>query len=854
MVGSRNALMILSILLFFTLSVSAWEYSEDKLKGCLCYYSCGELGGWDCSSVWCGYDPKSSTASPACADLSGGPCRCEGFGCGRTQMITTGRNFERCMEENAKPVCGDGKCENRKDENCQNCARDCGCFSSAECSGKDPKDERGCTDKCAGIECKSKCEGNKLYTAGKCNPATKSCDYKITDCKTGCDAYSGRCKDEDDKCRGVVCEGECDWRGIKWEGICNQSSGQCVYSKNATCPQGCIGKDKCVGRIPGEVYYTDTTKNPQGEKVPIRRAKVYIEYFDKDGTKHSARNFDDPEYTVWTDDYGKFTWNYAPGFDPSGKINIALIFDNQKKKLYVANKDSPNDPWGIYFDKDIHVTDKKLKYADMDLTKTPIANNDRLKGVGKIYANMLRAAEWKENTLRKGDTVRERTLAYSNFGTSHLAEIWVAEAPDETGTRIKWTDSDFSAFEAPTNREFHEYCHHIHSEVKTVKRNAVGQNHGGYFVNPDTEQGLIEGWAEYCALMMKKDYGMGKNGDYEVEGNTVWNLEANYKIDDPTQPVTAEELAIAGILLDLSDYNGDYGGPDDDAVSIWPIQVWNAMKTKRDFKDGDGERLVRKIRDLYIVLNSSGIRQLNEVQPGMNISKLDYVFLLHNAFQDRNNNSKWDTGEEFGFSGKFRNFRKDLEYEPGTEVLIEAKDPSGKQVLNTYVKLEINYSEPYKHLSRTHYIPVQDGKIAIPMAPQGYNVTYTVSVLQGGTENTGKDKYTITNKVVHEKINPKKPLGMLSTTIKTTPVACKTDNECRYWLAGDKCSNKTNTCEGMQGMPKPEEIECGKNIRCIGEKEGIIGGLTPQNLPCCSFLMSLPLISVMASLFKKIII
>ncbi len=850
----RLAILVAALAVLSSFASAEWKFDQNALNGCLCYYSCWQLGGWDCASVWCGYDPKASTSSPACADLSGGPCRCEGFGCGRTQMLTTGSYFEECQKQHARPVCGDGRCEGRKDENCQNCARDCGCFSNAACTGKDPRDERGCTDKCAGVECKPKCDGNTLSTGGECKGGR--CEYRTFDCKNGCDNSSwggARCKPEEDKCKGVVCDGECGWDGIKWDGRCNATSGQCYYLKNATCPKGCAGKDKCVGLVDGVAYYTDTVRVPAGERVPMKRVKVGFEYTDKDGVRHADRGLDDPEYFVWTDDGGRFAWKWAGNFDPEGKLSAYVALDNQDRKLYVSKKSAPSEPWALYWTKNLPVTDRNLTYLDMDLVKTHLANNNGLKACGKVYANMLKAAEYKENVLRKGDTVRERTICYADGGTWHLGEVYEAEAPGESGTSIKSTNSGFETKEAPTNREFHEYCHHIDAEAKNAKINAPGADHAGYWANPDTEWGLIEGWAEYCALMMKKEYGLGRNGDYDV-GNTVWNLEANYLIDSKAQPETSEELAIAGILLDLSDSSSDYNGPDDDAVSIWPVEVWNAFSAKREFPDG-GNRNVRTLRDLYLALNASGNRYLAEPQPGMNMTKLDYVFLLHNAYQDRDNDTSWDEGEPFGFSGKLRDYRKDLTSEPGTDIVMDVTDEGGRPVPNAYAQITVNYSAPYAHLSRVHLVPIRGGKVAIPMPPESYNATFTVTAVQGGTDNTAKERYTITTKEIYRRIDPAKPLGRLKATIKTAGVPCATDNECIHWSAGTECSNKTKTCQGKAGFPEPEQLDCGRGMRCKGEEDGILGGLGGGlgggKMPCCSLVGLVPFAALAAALAKS---
>jgi hypothetical protein len=186
-------------------------------------------------------------------------------------------------------------------------------------------------------------------------------------------------------------------------------------------------------------------------------------------------------------------------------------------------------------------------------------------------------------------------------------------------------------------------------------------------------------------------------------------------------------------------------------------------------------------------------------------------------------------GEPVGYSGKGEdNLRSDLEYEPGTEVTITALDQDGNTLSNAYARLEINYSAPYTHLSRVHMIPITEGKVAIPMPPKEYNATFSVRVVQGGTNNTSPEEFTITTEEVYSKIDPAYALGELTANVETTPVPCVNDNTCVHWAAGTVCSNETKTCEGKAGFEEPTLPTC-----MVGEDCGEEGGIL-QSIPCCS--------------------
>jgi hypothetical protein len=842
-------LVVLAFLALVLPSFSAaWTYDEKALNGCLCYYSCGALGGWDCASVSCSYHPEASDASPACLNTGGGPCMCAGWGCGRTQMLTSGASFDSCMRQQGKPVCGDNYCDTQKEENCKTCAKDCGCGDHAACGANGTADEKGCVDKCDGVSCQSKCVGSKLLTAGKCDRASKTCKYQEFDCKAGCDNSSwggARCKPEEDKCKGVVCDGECGWNTLKFEGKCDPKTGQCEYEKNATCPAGCTNDKKCVGQINGEVYYTETRYKAAGEKVPLRNVRVFFEYTDKDGNTFEPKDENDPEFTVWTDNYGRFSWKYYDNFDPEGLISAGVYFTNRDKKLFLTELADGVKVIKVYYDQDVEVTDKNLSYYAMDLTKTPLAGNDELKDLGRAYHWVLKAVEFKENDLRKGQTVKERVMIGGNTAYAwHRGEKYEDTHPHKTGLNIPDTFIGFDTPSAPTNVEFHEYGHHIMDETFNEKRNTPGDDHGGNPHNPTSEYGVIEAWAEYSALMMKRSNGLPKLGEYEVQ-NTIFDFEVNYKMDGNENGEYTEEMAIAGIMLDIGDAYSDYGHADDDPLFVWPFEVYEAAHGKRDFGDGKGVRVPRTVRDFYLAMNASGRPELHAPYAGnSNLTNLDYVFVLHGAFQDKNDNKAWDPGETMGYSGKRNTLREDLAAVPGLAVAVDARDQSGNAVPNAYARLEVNYSGRYAYMSRVETIPLTDGTVAIPAVPPEYNATYTVSVFQGGTNNSGRERFSITGPELKKTFKADKQLGTLKTTIKTTPVPCGSDTECMYWLAGDSCDNKTKTCRGKAGIEAPSEIGCGKGLVCEHKGKGVLGGLLggkSGGLPCVSWLGLIPL-------------
>jgi hypothetical protein len=67
---------------------------------CLCRHSCLQAG-WDCgSNVRCHYDPKPRGNRPDLYSCDNpGTCICEGYGCGRADLIDSGEGYDACAEE-----------------------------------------------------------------------------------------------------------------------------------------------------------------------------------------------------------------------------------------------------------------------------------------------------------------------------------------------------------------------------------------------------------------------------------------------------------------------------------------------------------------------------------------------------------------------------------------------------------------------------------------------------------------------------------------------------------------------------------------------------------------------------------
>ncbi|MDO8627811.1 MAG: hypothetical protein Q7K42_05060, partial [Candidatus Diapherotrites archaeon] len=412
--------------------------------------------------------------------------------------------------------------------------------------------------------------------------------------------------------------------------------------------------------VRGLIYFIDE----KSKVIPLALAKVVFEYDDPQGVHH-----EDPNFFVWTDKDGKFSWSNSTVFAPGNKIDVLLSYEDQQGRAKIVTDSSSL----FYLGRNISAEDNVWSNFEKNL------DNWDSKALAKIYVNVIKAVDFSKNVFNSPQELEE-VRAFSQIGTSHLDEIY-SGGSNVVGMRIENSDSYFPNPEAPTNREFHEYCHHIQATILKEKRIPLGNDHGGYFNNPDSEWGLIEGWAEFCALQMKKYYKTGTPWIYEY-GSSQANLEMNYVLGANKKRSNDEEFAIAGILLDLTDSTSDYGNHDDDFVSIPLSEVWKAFSEKRDFSDGKGIRGVYNLHDLYSALKevTTDNIALHDVPVADNVSNFDRLFIMHGAFQDVNLDKKWNLGETVGLSGRGVLEREEVKPEPGTELIFNIKQPFGVEL------------------------------------------------------------------------------------------------------------------------------------------------------------------------------
>lgn len=104
---------------------------------------------------------------------------------------------------------------------------------------------------------------------------------------------------------------------------------------------------------------------------------------------------------------------------------------------------------------------------------------------------------------------------------------------------------------APDNREYHEIGHHALAAAFGASPHArADTSHGGYYENPTSADAWSEGFATFFAMMVADQIeGRPTANLYRIAGTYV-DLELDYR---PWDFGGLEELAVAGVLLDLVD-------------------------------------------------------------------------------------------------------------------------------------------------------------------------------------------------------------------------------------------------------------------------------------------------------------
>ncbi|MCX8205744.1 MAG: hypothetical protein N3H30_00760 [Candidatus Micrarchaeota archaeon] len=808
-----------------------WDCTESycKLEDMSAYEKLSEKEQCAFDCIWeyrrCKYGVRSEGSQYY--DVPGAAYRSEmESSCGPLYMDCMSKNEIQADYSELDDYCRDkeAKCyESLNEKYCkpvqEKCVSDCG---AAAPSPAQPAEKRFCYGQREYLEyCNLYCKG-KL--GDEC-AAVVAVEWSegIVDCSCNCpsggetfskiDCRSPPPAQQQDKCKSVECPDKCENGVMNTLGACNPDNGECTY-RQEQCPLGCENSQQCKSPvINGEVFYYDTN----GKKVPLKL--VQVEIISVKDSRNLAYGY------LSTDAQGKFTWDDPKAFQPGSHLDITIKFNESAGRLFLVES-YPDFQLAYTYDDNVGVTNPQLPNYQIDLTSHKVAG---MPGAAKVYVTVQKAVDYKENVLGIRQTAPERVYVNHPKGNRHWAES-SATAGNRAGMYLL-PESSKLASPYVEDTIYHEYCHHIQDEIYNGQLSLSGEDHGGYYTNPDTGFGLLEGWAEYCAWEMKNYYKDNPDYDlYRIRG-VAFDLEPNYQIrekvfretNEYSDPSIMEEMAIASLLVDLRDSPQSRGGIDDDFIVV-PIQtLWDAYKGKRDFGDGRGVRNVETLHDLYVALNASGYAPLYEYyDKDTRLTQLDKVFVMHGAYQDVNANGRWDMGEPIGYSGNgagASSLRPDLEALNGSGVELDLRDQDGNRITaGAVIRVEVEFSGENSHLSYSYDVPLSDGAVYVPYPPREYGATIRMYAYVPATGKRAPAEFTITTQEFYDKVDGSKPIGKYSAELEMPPAyPCTQHYECVYAGTGNSCVSGACSQEYPQPGGLPAQAEgCMRDSDCGG--------------------------------------
>jgi hypothetical protein len=266
--------------------------------------------------------------------------------------------------------------------------------------------------------------------------------------------------------------------------------------------------------------------------------------------------------TVYTDAVGCYEikdQSIVLGTEKEGLLSVALI--DKDKTIKIVDKSYsdlvPHPDGCVYATTNVFklVTADDL-YRDIDLSKTndfgvPMTPNGKahLDDNAAIYYHTYQALEYARHLGIKLDL--DLPLEIGTYAISGDDAYWTGPPLTKKPTHIALgtSTSEYRQWDRPRNREWHEFGHHVMADAYGNQLPNRGEvNHAGY-KNAHTTDSWREGWAEFYACLVAFHQGSINWRVYPVGGN----LDVNIKFWDHTRNLWWEELAIAGILVDIRD-------------------------------------------------------------------------------------------------------------------------------------------------------------------------------------------------------------------------------------------------------------------------------------------------------------
>ncbi|MEM2948405.1 MAG: hypothetical protein QXG02_02650 [Candidatus Anstonellales archaeon] len=634
-----------------------------------------------------------------------------------------------------------------------------------------------------------------------------------------CSCYSpGLCYRVAFEPSGSDCYNDC----VKWynqaktqpkpKSVCGDSI--CSEDESAySCPEDCAPKEeekkeKCENdkdddgdhlidcfdtadcRCSETITITVVYEGEDGKLKPLVGATLNFTWKDKNGKEKHA--------TAMTNEEGAASAKIEGVWGGDGIIQYSIYLVDQKFK-FMENKEqlySVSDEITLKSVLNLH---KKYKMTGNDRIVARIW--DRLHEVYDFYTKSLHANvdyQMPEEIYVKPD---------ANGGASHAYDSATYKQDNGITFQNKIFNRGFMESSSPQNCEWHEFNHHammaIYGGMWDQKRI---RNHLGWD-NPQSDDSYVEGFAEFMSLLETVYYAdryprLAEHPSIYYWDGTASNLEKNFKIQDD------EELAIASILWDLYDPHR-MSQIDKDHIEIDKTTLWQVLSTQHKFSDGQ-TRYIHNTRDLYEAVKAINDPQFSKkykdaYEPNDDgwmdeAPALEKIFIVHGAFFDKNNNSRWDVGEEVGYTskkGEPSTRRTDKELPPGS--FIRANINNG-EIKEGTVRVKVTHPDPYSYLNYEYESNFMDGLIGIA-PPYDTPTIWEITVTRDGY--TESQPITLTSEEYNAKYDPNKEYFDSKEFVITSITTPGYEEE--------------DIFDGLEENPPPEEEACClPALLCVG--------------------------------------
>ena len=644
-----------------------------------------------------------------------------------------------------------------------------------ECSAKYAGTAYPCFSSCIKAknsgECAGKCltSGRKAYDECR-NKATTSTLKKTTTTKPGGCDNNGICQRErGESCQN--CERDCGCNDLKCSpGTAGATSDGCFdpcqgidhayYDKSSDdckCQKGYEmnnAKSECV-RLKGGVKGAVT--DGQGRAMPYVKltlefeGKTYDAYADKDG-KFEIKSVeglipDDkkpPEASLTV--YMTY-WRSGKNYINMVGVNTPITYLTKKFKLKASGDLNQN------IDFNLNAPRNTQKWNDGDVEYSSDNNIAALIHYAVVYHYTADAVEFSLTTLKAN-------IDYKLPVDVFIDGVKTYYSPANSDIVIGDSDAVSWSTNRPKNREYHEFSHHImYSEYGAWPdgRSESGvKNHWGY-LNPNTGDSYLEGFAEFMALIMSeyiKDPDTQPADVYAGFGS----MEDNYRTWDNRG--RSEEFAVCGVLWDLHDKKNE----ENDTVSLTFEEMWPVLKVKR-----------KNFYEYYQAFKKAFPDKADGI---------DRIFIMHGFFADKtfgnrkrdgfepyidspppSNNSKYDLGEYFVDYGANLS-DAEIHFESG-DVIGRAADYNrtnrsmAGEIPNAFIKVpdtqvqyykvKVHYNNPSQGQDYEYITEVRQGLVYL--MPRPGNVDATLTVTPDSQDYSTEKPYVINNLEYVRKIN-----------------------------------------------------------------------------------------------------